>query len=243
MSGKRPVKGEPWVKTPLHVAKARLRLSINAQRFLDFLMIEHMGHGGQRNGYLMAPRRQLQHAGIGARHVSSAIEEAEQSGLVVCQRGIGRRPNYYALSWLPMLIMTSEGIPQRYPKGSPKRRSDFRREVTKAENRGYPKGSHSIEVLTTGEAGISVVEGMTERRDVGLADRATAPVVIDAAAVKGGAADVAPSPNSGEDPLSRCAFRIVTPLGERICGMLAPAGSDLCVDHVQRALRCERGQP
>jgi len=99
------VKSEPLIKTPPHVAKTRLSLSVNAQRFLAFLMIEHMGHGGQRNGHLMAPRRQLHQAVIGARHVSAAIEEVVQSGLVVCQRGTGRRPNYYGLTWLPMLVV------------------------------------------------------------------------------------------------------------------------------------------
>src|SRR5262249_34930956 len=39
-------------------------LGINARRLLDFLMVEHMRHGGKRNGYLLAPRRQLAEFGI-----------------------------------------------------------------------------------------------------------------------------------------------------------------------------------
>ena len=35
-------------------------LGINARRFLDFLMIEHLRHGGKHNGYLLAPQRQLE---------------------------------------------------------------------------------------------------------------------------------------------------------------------------------------
>jgi hypothetical protein len=48
----------------------------------------------------------------------------------------------------------------------------------------------------------------------------------------------APSrPNPGPAPFSLCGFRVVTPLGDRVCGMLAPAGSDLCVDHALRVRR------
>jgi len=77
-------------------------LSINARRLVDFLMIEHMRQGGKRNGFLLAPRRQLWDFGIGSHFVSEAIAEVERAGLVGCRRGTGRRPNYYALTWLPL---------------------------------------------------------------------------------------------------------------------------------------------
>src|SRR5205823_12644118 len=77
-------------------------LGINARRFIDFLMIEHMRQGAKRNGFLLAPRRQLWEFGIGSHFVSDAIEEAERAGLVDCKRGTGRRPSYYALTWLPL---------------------------------------------------------------------------------------------------------------------------------------------
>jgi hypothetical protein len=89
------------------------RLGINARRLLDFLALEHLQHGGARNGFLLAPRRHLEAAGIGARHVSRAIEEAEQAGLVSVKRGTGKRPSTYALTWLPM--GTAPGKPKRYP--------------------------------------------------------------------------------------------------------------------------------
>jgi hypothetical protein len=95
------VKSEPWIKVPLSVTKIRLSLSINAQRFLDFLMIEHMRHSGKCNGFLLAPRRQLWDFNIGAHYVSGAIAEAEHAGLIHCRRGTGRRPSYYGLAWLP----------------------------------------------------------------------------------------------------------------------------------------------
>jgi hypothetical protein len=149
------MKGEAFVKMPrdLLESDAWRSLGVNARRFVDFLMREHMRHGGRDNGRLLAPRRQLERAGIGARHVSRAIEETASLGLVVVKLGGGRRPNHYALSWLPMfdgtqlerpwsmgraraaasqgrpLQMTSLRTPQMLPKGSPKARSDARREV------------------------------------------------------------------------------------------------------------------
>ncbi|MGD9879963.1 MAG: hypothetical protein AB7F22_09170 [Reyranella sp.] len=149
-------KTDPFIKLPLAVvdSDAWRTLSINARRFIDFLMSEHIRHYSKKNGQLLAPRRQLEQFGIGARHVSGAIEEAVGVGLVDVKRGVGKRPNHYALNWLALhdgtqpearwlsmgSVATSEGksLPmtslrkhQGYPKGSHKSRSDFRREVTK----------------------------------------------------------------------------------------------------------------
>jgi hypothetical protein len=76
-------------------------LSIHARRLIDFLMLEHMSHGGRRNGFLVAPRRQLESFGIHKRFISAAIAEVECVGLVDCVRGKGRAPSRYALTWLP----------------------------------------------------------------------------------------------------------------------------------------------
>jgi hypothetical protein len=75
-------------------------VGLNGRRFLDFLMLEHLRHRGQRNGFLLAPRRQLEDYGIHERAVSDAIDEVERLGLVTVKRGVGRRPSYYALNWL-----------------------------------------------------------------------------------------------------------------------------------------------
>ena len=53
-------------------------------------MLEHMRHAGRKNGQLLAPRRQLEKAGIGAQHVSAAIEATVSRGLVLVKRGTGR---------------------------------------------------------------------------------------------------------------------------------------------------------
>jgi hypothetical protein len=93
-----------FVKLPRELLEsdAWRSLGINARRFIDFLMLEHMRQGGKRNGFLLAPRRQLMEFGIGAHFVSDAIDEVDRLGLVDCRRGLGRRPSIYALTWLPL---------------------------------------------------------------------------------------------------------------------------------------------
>jgi hypothetical protein len=97
-------KGEAFVKLPRQLLEsdAWRQLGINARRFVDFLMIEHMRQGGRANGFLLSPRRQLAAFGIGTHFISGAIAEAEGAGLVDCKRGLGRRPSTYSLTWLPL---------------------------------------------------------------------------------------------------------------------------------------------
>jgi hypothetical protein len=171
---KSQIRTEAFVKLPrtLLESEAWRSLGINARRFLEFLMLEHLRHAGKENGSLLAPRRQLELYGIGTRHISRAIDEAERLGLVECERGVGRRPNMYALTWLPMgdgsapsnrwwgittsegksQLMTSQGKHLGYPKGSHNGRSDFRRhngrsdfrrEVTKPQNKGIRREAPS----------------------------------------------------------------------------------------------------
>lgn len=105
MTGKRqgPPKGMPWIWLTLDLmgSEAWRSLTISARRLLDFLMIEHMQHGGKENGGLLAPRRQLEAFGISSHLVSEAITEVETLGFVDVRRGEGRRPSTYALTWLP----------------------------------------------------------------------------------------------------------------------------------------------
>ena len=51
------VSSEAFVKLPrdLLESEAWRSLSVNAWRLLNFLMIEHMKHGGKGNGRLLAP--------------------------------------------------------------------------------------------------------------------------------------------------------------------------------------------
>ena len=84
-------------------AHTRLRaLSVNALRFVLFLMEEHLSHGGQENGRLHAPYRQLVAAGITMRLIRPSIEEAEAAGLVEAYRAGMRTATLYKLVWLPV---------------------------------------------------------------------------------------------------------------------------------------------
>jgi hypothetical protein len=197
---------EAWIKLPRSLLESEAvgSLSINAWRLIRFLMIEHMRHGGRANGQLLAPRRQLEDFGIGARHVSAAIEECEGAGLIECRRGVGRSPSLYALTWLPAgannepsnrwrryvsdiapksrvvtsegksLLMTSEGKHLGYPKGSHNGSSDFRREVVRPPKQGYPKGSASIAASYQGGEPSVSVEGRGEGDAAGVAARPAA---------------------------------------------------------------------
>jgi hypothetical protein len=80
---------EPFIMLPLSLltSKAWRSLGVNAKRFIEFVMIEHMRHGGRENGRLPAPRRQLESFGISEHLVSGAIEEAKTLGhsLIDCR--------------------------------------------------------------------------------------------------------------------------------------------------------------
>src|SRR3954470_9417010 len=95
-------KGEAFAKLPLTLLESTAwrSLSIHSRRFLDFLLLEHMRHGGKENGRLLAPRRQLIAFGVHPAFISGAIQEAERVGLVDCKHGIGRAPSLYSITWL-----------------------------------------------------------------------------------------------------------------------------------------------
>jgi hypothetical protein len=99
-----PPKDAPWIwfSRDLMRSAAWRSQGINARRFVDFLMLEHMAKSGQHNGKLKAPYRQLRAFGIGNRHVVHAIREAEALGLVDCYRVGMRSATTYALTWLPL---------------------------------------------------------------------------------------------------------------------------------------------
>jgi hypothetical protein len=101
---KRNAIGESFVPLKHSVLKSPRyrRLSINARRFLDFLMDEHLNHGGKHNGRLQATYRQLVGSGISYRLIAPAIREACDSGLVRITRPGGRNlPTHYELTWVP----------------------------------------------------------------------------------------------------------------------------------------------
>ena len=62
--------------------------SVLVYRLISFLFIEHSNHAGNENGNLFATYKQLHAFGIGKQYISLAIQEAEELGLIVCDRGI-----------------------------------------------------------------------------------------------------------------------------------------------------------
>lgn len=81
-------------------------LSTPARHALDFLELEHLRHGGQENGRLLAPYLQLETWGISSRDIRPALSMLEAFGVVRCtQRGErlgGRsRASLYALTFYP----------------------------------------------------------------------------------------------------------------------------------------------
>lgn len=84
-----PPGGEPWVWTSAELLtspawRARSRYCIT---LIEFLQKEHMAHGGQENGALLAPYAQVQAAGIPRGCIRPAIEEAEALKLIEVKRG------------------------------------------------------------------------------------------------------------------------------------------------------------
>jgi hypothetical protein len=96
-----------WFTRELLASDVWRALGLNARRLIDFLLIEHMKHGGKANGRLVAPWRQLRKFGIGDHFIAAAIEQCKHVGLIDCRRGVGRRPTFFALTWLPQ----SDGAP------------------------------------------------------------------------------------------------------------------------------------
>jgi hypothetical protein len=223
---------EPFVMLPLGLldSEAFRSLSINGWRFIRFLMVEHMRHAGKANGLLVAPRRQLWAVGIGPRHVSPAIEETERFGLVDCKRGVGRRPNAYALTWLQLadgsapsnrwsgvvmssqgnsLQMSSEGIPLGCPKGTHNARSDIRRELTKGQNKGARR--------ETPYKRVSYQEGAQGKKEQSESKQQPQPSAFDTELTDRGTA-------------RRCPWYVTGSTGFRLCGEPVRAG-DYCAEH------------
>ena len=68
-----------WLTRELLMSDAWRSQGINTVRFIHFLLLEHLRHGGQENGKLKAPRRQLRAFGIGARNVSKRLPRPRSS--------------------------------------------------------------------------------------------------------------------------------------------------------------------
>ena len=254
---------EQFVKLPRELLEsdAWRSLSINARRVVDFLMIEHLRHGGRENGNLKAPKHQLVASGIGTHQVTAAIRETEERGLVECHRHGMRVASTYALTWLRhrdgspatnasrgyrapanppenLGVKQHPGLGVKQHPGGPN--LAVKQHPDASENLGAKQHPLSRKNSTRAAAGLSDTCREGTRAEaveaVDLNGEAVA-AAIDDAVVNGELPEAPFSPNPGKAPYSRCRFRVVTPLGDRVCDMLAPAGSDLCVDHAWRVPR------
>lgn len=99
----KPPEGAAWVwlTADMVASDAWRSLSINARRFIDCLMLDNMAHAGTENGNLQATYEQLEVYGLSKNHITKAIQEAEDKGLVDSQRGGMRVTTRYRLTWLP----------------------------------------------------------------------------------------------------------------------------------------------
>jgi hypothetical protein len=231
MSGK-----EQFVKLPrdLLSSPAWQAQSINCRRLIDFLMFEHMRCGGKKNGLLVAPRRQLCAAGINnGDRVTEAINEAEQLGLIDIERGDRRRPNRYALTWLPLYDDTApcnrwreyrkvmrDNPPSGVGDNPPSKASESCRDNPPSLYRSSYQGGGLSKEEAEGEA-------IGAKADAGIEGEATA------------ACPGAPpgKTNDGEaepelDPMRTCRGYVTNSFGFRICGNPVMVGTDHCPDHV-----------
>jgi len=91
-------------------------LGINARRVLDFLLIEHGSHGGQENGRLAAPSRQLVRFGVTPDDAPRAFAELIATGFVdrtfqAPRVGASGEHSRYELTWLPTKGADGRAIP------------------------------------------------------------------------------------------------------------------------------------
>lgn len=98
-----PPPGQPWIwlTRELLASDAWRSMTGKARKVIDFLLLEHMGHGGRANGKLKAPHRQLCSFGIGRAFTAPAILECERLGLIERHPGGARVATTYTLTWMP----------------------------------------------------------------------------------------------------------------------------------------------
>jgi len=235
---------EQFIKLPREVleSEAWRSVGINGLRLLHFLMIEHMRQGGKRNGFLLAPRRHLYAFGIGAHFVSGAIEEVERAGLVDCKRGVGRRPNYYALSWLPAADGAAPSHRWRSVVNAVSTQNECQTAFTKpvVNAKEQPQGAKSLTAKQhapsrrscQGSGSIKEAEWYGTAEGIGPAP-CEGEARSQASAPPG-------SPDGGQepelDPARRCSRYVTNGFGHRICGNSVVVGTDYCPDHALRVV-------
>lgn len=137
-----------YVRLPLHLLRspAYRGLSTPARGCLDFLLIEHLTHGGAENGNLMAPYRQLAMSGVRKDSIREALHMLEALGVIERTRYGGRQggranASRYGLGWLPL---RGEPVPrERYRKVTAEQVAEYMAALKEVRARARNKSSPS----------------------------------------------------------------------------------------------------
>ena len=76
-----------WLTSELISSLAWRSMSINCQKLVNRLIIEHRNNGGYENGHLICTYKDFVDYGLTRNNIRPAIEEAQALGLVKHQRG------------------------------------------------------------------------------------------------------------------------------------------------------------
>jgi hypothetical protein len=98
-----------WFTAALLRSDAWRYRSFHLARLLDFLHVEHLRHGRQRNGHLLAPYDQLAKFGLYGKYAGPAIKEGETRGLIEVIRR-GRAASLYRVCYFPSATIADDGV-------------------------------------------------------------------------------------------------------------------------------------
>lgn len=105
----RPPEGEGfvWLTSRIMQSSAFRAMSLNARKLVDRVQVEHMAHGGTRNGDLIVTYTDLVEWGIRRNSIPPTIAEVVALGILEHRPGrashiAGRgHPQVFRISWLP----------------------------------------------------------------------------------------------------------------------------------------------
>lgn len=236
----------PWVPEGLEFIESDAWRSagITVRRFVDFLKREHMKHGGKANGKLKAPWREVVMFVTARRHISKAIEQAEARGLIKVNRGTGRMPSTYTLTFLPRhdgWPATNEWRDYRDPNLQP-----LSTKSTGSNPVVVPQGVVAKGIL------LGSTKGEPQNPVVGTQRDTTKPVVVPLSVVakgalpsrrsafKGGDQDELGAEGKPETEGATCPAYVTNGVGYRICDQPVGAAGEYCPEHAEVASRIIR---
>jgi hypothetical protein len=235
----------PFVKfyDEVVISNAWRSAGINTRRFVDFLIHEHLSHGGKENGQLKGPYEQLEAFGVGARYLAKTIRDAEELGLVDCYRRGERVATMYGLTWLPLpngKPATDRWRSYRNPKLKPVAVVRKLPANGKAEPRGRTAKSKNLpakgkaRLPAKGKAdGAKFAQSACEREGRSAENLPAKGKVLSRRSYQEGAvASVVEDGERKQEPRAEtCPWYVTDATGFRICKKPTVAGSIYCADH------------